>query len=212
MTIKTLLFDLDGTLIDSNELIVASFQHTFKEHLGRDYTKEEILPFIGPPLKDTMDKLDEGQSEQMMKTYREHNALHHDAYIEMYDGVYETIKSLHEFGYPMAIVTTKIEKTARKGLELTGLDEFFDVVIGLDHVSQAKPDPEPVLKGMHALNGTLETTLMVGDNSHDIHAGQNAGTKTAAVGWSAKGRDYMESLNPDYVLNHISDLIDIIKE
>ncbi|GAA0472464.1 pyrophosphatase PpaX [Alkalibacillus silvisoli] len=212
MTIKTLLFDLDGTLIDSNELIVASFQHTFKKHIGKDYTKEDILPFIGPPLKDTMNEINSEQAEQMMATYRDHNLTNHDAYIELYDGVYETIKSLHEQGYQMAIVTTKIEETARKGLELTGLDKFFDVVIGLDHVSHAKPDAEPVLKGMKALNGEPETTLMVGDNSHDIHSGQNAGTKTAGVGWSAKGREFMESLNPDYVLNHMSDLFDIVEE
>ncbi|WP_188206678.1 pyrophosphatase PpaX [Alkalibacillus aidingensis] len=212
MTIKTLLFDLDGTLIDSNELIIESFKHTLQQYTDQEYQREDILKFIGPPLRDTFEQVLPDQVDEMMQTYREHNLANHDAYIQMYDGVYETIKSLHEKGIPMAIVTTKIRSTAIKGLELTGLDEFFDVVIGLDDVNQAKPDPEPVLKGMKALDGEAETTLMIGDNSHDVHAGQHAGTKTAGVSWSAKGREFIEWLEPDYVLEHISDLLKIVEE
>lgn len=212
MSIRTILFDLDGTLIDTNELIVESFKHTFKAHLDKEYTREDILQFIGPPLRDSFEKVNPDQVEEMVKTYREHNLSNHDLYVKSYDGVFETIQALHEKGYQMAIVTTKIRETALKGLELTHLDQFFDVVIGLDDVSNAKPDPEPVLKGMDALGGSPETTIMIGDNSHDIHAGQNAGTKTAGVAWSAKGKDFIESLNPDYVLNHISDLLEIVEE
>ncbi|GEL76532.1 pyrophosphatase PpaX [Tenuibacillus multivorans] len=212
MSIRTILFDLDGTLIDTNELIVESFKHTIREHLGEEYKREDILPFMGSPLRDMLEKVKPDEVEDMMKTYRTHNLANHDLFVKSFDGVFETIKALHEKGIPMAIVTTKIHKTALKGLALTELDQFFDVVIGLDDVSQAKPDPEPVLKGIRALNGDPGTTLMIGDNSHDIHAGQNAGTKTAGVAWSAKGRDFIESLEPDYVLNHISDLLDIVEE
>ncbi|MDQ0159623.1 pyrophosphatase PpaX [Alkalibacillus salilacus] len=211
MTIKTLLFDLDGTLIDSNDLIVESFRYTLKKHTDRDYSRDEILPFIGPPLRDTMEKIDPNQVDELMTTYREHNLSNHDAYIKMYDGVYEAIRELHEDGYPMAIVTTKIQSSAQKGLELTGLDEFFDVIIGLDNVEEAKPSADPVLRGMRALNGEAASTIMIGDNSHDIEAGQNAGVKTAAVGWAAKGHDYVQSFNPDYILDDMSDLLDIVK-
>ncbi|MET3682950.1 pyrophosphatase PpaX [Alkalibacillus flavidus] len=211
MTVKTLLFDLDGTLIDSNDLIVESFRYTLKKHTGRDYERDDILPFIGPPLGDTLQTIDPNQVDEMMATYREHNLSNHDAYIKMYDGVYDVIRQLHEDGYPMAIVTTKIQSSARKGLELTGLDQFFDVVIGLDDVEAAKPSADPVLRGMRALGGEIESTLMVGDNSHDIEAGQNAGVQTAAVGWSAKGRDYVASFKPDYILDDMADLLDIVK-
>ncbi|MFD2638973.1 pyrophosphatase PpaX [Piscibacillus salipiscarius] len=212
MSIRTILFDLDGTLIDTNELIVESFKHTFKEHLNKDYSREDILQFIGPPLRDSFEKVKPDEVEEMVTTYRKHNLSNHDLYVKSYDGVFETIQALHEKGYQMAIVTTKIRETALKGLELTHLDQFFDVVIGLDDVENAKPDPEPVLKGMKALEGNPESTIMIGDNSHDIHAGQNAGTKTAGVAWSAKGKDFIESLNPDYVLDHISDLLKIVEE
>ncbi|PKR78013.1 pyrophosphatase PpaX [Halalkalibacillus sediminis] len=212
MTIKTLLFDLDGTLIDTNELIAQSYEYTIEKHTDKQYTREEVLQFIGPPLQDAMQEIDPTQVDEMMATYREHNLAHHDSFVKMYEGVYETIRSLHEKGVPMAIVTTKLRRTALKGLEVTGLDQFFDVVIGLDDVSNAKPDPEPVLKGMNAIDGSPETTIMIGDNSHDIHAGKNAGTQTAGVAWSAKGKDFMESLEPDFLLNHISDLVELVGE
>ncbi|SEQ24080.1 pyrophosphatase PpaX [Piscibacillus halophilus] len=212
MSIRTILFDLDGTLIDTNELIIESFKHTFKEHLNEDYSREDILQFMGPPLRDSFEKVNPNGVEDMVATYRKHNLANHDLYVKSYDGVFETIQALHEKGYQMAIVTTKIRETALKGLELTHLDQFFDVVIGLDDVQNAKPDPEPVLKGMKALGGEPETTIMIGDNSHDIHAGQNAEMKTAGVAWSAKGKEFMEALNPDYILDHISDLLTIVEE
>ncbi|TFB24349.1 pyrophosphatase PpaX [Filobacillus milosensis] len=212
MSVRTILFDLDGTLIDTNELIVESFKHTFREHLNEDYSTEDILQFMGPPLRDSFEKVNPDEVDEMVQTYRKHNLANHDLFVTSYDGVFETIQQLHEKGYKMAIVTTKIRETALKGLALTHLDQFFDVVIGLDDVNHAKPDPEPVLKGMKALGGKPESTIMIGDNSHDIHSGKNAGTKTAGVAWSAKGKDFIESLEPDYVLDHISDLLKIVEE
>ncbi|SRR5690554_4543220 len=211
MTIKTILFDLDGTLIDTNELIIESFKHTLGQYVDREFSREEIISFIGPPLKDTFEKILPEKIEEMMATYREHNLAHHDAYVEIYDGVFETVKALHEDGYAMAIVTTKLREPAIKGLKLTNLYQFFDVIVGLDDVKHAKPDPEPVLKAMNALGGEPESTIMVGDNMHDVYAGKNAGMKTAGVAWSAKGRDFIASLEPDYILEHMSDLRTIVK-
>ncbi|MGM0524050.1 MAG: pyrophosphatase PpaX [Bacillota bacterium] len=211
MMINTLLFDLDGTLIDTNALIIASFAHTLKKHTGKDYTKEEILPFIGPPLIESLTSVDATQAEAMMDTYREHNIGEHETYVKAYPTVVDTIKRLHELGYKMAIVTTKMTDTAKLGLEITGLAPYFDVVIGLNEVEHAKPHPEPVLKALDALGETPMHALMVGDNSHDIEAGQNAGTKTAGVAWTIKGRDFLESFKPDYMLEELKDLLTILE-
>ncbi|WP_017472438.1 pyrophosphatase PpaX [Amphibacillus jilinensis] len=211
MAIKTLLFDLDGTLIDTNELIIASFHHTFKKHTDHNYSKEEILPFIGPPLIDTMKHVNPERAQEMMDTYREHNLANHDAYVKAYPTVVETIKILHQQGYKLGIVTTKITATAKLGLEITGLAPYFDVVIGLDEVEHAKPHPEPVIKALHALDRTPVDTIMIGDNYHDIEAGQNAGTKTAGVSWTIKGRESLVKLKPDYMLEHMSDLLTILE-
>lgn len=209
--INTLLFDLDGTLIDTNALIIASFKHTLKKHTGKDYTKEEILPFIGPPLIESLTSVDPTQAEAMMDTYREHNIGEHETYVKAYPTVVDTIKRLHELGYKLAIVTTKMTDTARLGLEITGLAPYFDVVIGLNEVDHAKPHPEPVLKALDALGETPMHALMVGDNSHDIEAGQNAGTKTAGVAWTIKGKDFLASFKPDYMLEELKDLLAILE-
>lgn len=209
--INTLLFDLDGTLIDTNALIIASFTHTLKKHTGKDYTKEEILPFIGPPLIESLTSVDPSQAEAMMDTYREHNIDEHETYVKAYPTVVDTIKRLHELGYKLAIVTTKMTDTARLGLEITGLAPYFDVVVGLNEVDHAKPHPEPVLKALDALGETPMHALMVGDNSHDIEAGQNAGTKTAGVAWTIKGKDFLASFKPDYMLEELKDLLAILE-
>lgn len=206
----TLLFDLDGTLINTNELIIASFLHTLDKYRPNQYTRETVLPFIGPPLQDTFQGIDAVNWEEMVEEYRSHNLTNHDSLITDYPGVYEGIKQLHEQGYKLAIVTTKKNQTAHRGLKLKGLDAFFDVVIGLDDVTRAKPDPEPIRKALDALNSTAEEAIMVGDNSHDILAGKNAGVTSVAVGWALKGEEYLSAYQPDHIVQTMDDLLDIV--
>ncbi|PLT32556.1 pyrophosphatase PpaX [Bacillus sp. V5-8f] len=208
--ITTLLFDLDGTLINTNDLIIASFTATLSHYYPDKYTREDILPFIGPPLHDTFYSIDPERVDEMIARYREHNIQNHDVMVTQYEGVYETIKALHELGYKLGIVTTKKRDVVLKGLKLSRLDEFFEVIVCLDDVEKAKPDPEPVLKALDALDSSPTEAIMVGDNYHDILAGKNAGTQTAGVAWTVKGRDYLEEFAPDYILDHMSDLITVI--
>ncbi|MRH42007.1 pyrophosphatase PpaX [Aquibacillus halophilus] len=210
MTIRTILFDLDGTLIDTNELIIASFVHTLQQYSDKEYLREEILDFIGPPLVDTFEKIDPILAEQMKKTYVTHNLHHHDSFVVAYPTVIDTISKLKELGYQLGIVTTKINSTAWKGLKVTGMDSMFDVLIGFDDVTHAKPHPEPIIKALKELDAQASTTLMVGDNYHDIEAGKNAGTKTAGVSWSIKGKETLEAYQPDYMLEEMSDLLKIL--
>ncbi|ASK62741.1 pyrophosphatase PpaX [Virgibacillus phasianinus] len=208
MKIHTILFDLDGTLIDTNELIITSFLHTF-EHFKIPITREETLPFIGPTLKDTFDAVDPAKSAEMIQVYREHNLHHHDNYVEAYPYVVETLRQLKENDVRLGIVTTKMHEGATRGLKLVGLEELFDTVITLDDVTHAKPHPEPIIKAMNELGSDASSTLMVGDNTHDIEAGQNAGVKTAGVAWSIKGKETLQSLNPTYILEDMRDLFSI---
>lgn len=207
MSIRTILFDLDGTLINTNELIVASFNYTFDKY-GLTFTEEEIMSFNGPPLKETFKKIDQARKKAMLQTYREHNLLHHDDYVTMYPNVMETIKQLKDKQVKLGIVTTKMKKGAMMGLDLTNLTPFFDSIITFDDIVHAKPHPEPVLKGMEQLQGKAESTLMVGDNFHDIEAGKRAGVRTAGVAWADKGREYLEAYNPTYMLE---DMLDVLK-
>jgi pyrophosphatase PpaX len=212
MKVDTLLFDLDGTLIDTNELIFSSFSHTLEKYYPGKYKREDFIAFIGPPLYDSFATINEEKVEEMMDVYRAHNHEYHDTLVKEFTGVYETIKLLHEKGYKLGIVTSKIRSTVNKGLVLTKLDPFFDVVVTLDDVEQAKPHPEPVEMALKQLNSKPETAIMIGDNSHDVESGQKAGTLTAGVAWSVKGREYLEGYKPDYILDHMSDLLKVLGE
>ncbi|WP_082233395.1 pyrophosphatase PpaX [Halobacillus massiliensis] len=209
MSINTILFDLDGTLIDTNELIISSFTHTLKNHADRPYTREEIIQFIGEPLKDSLASVNENEVEEMIETYRKHNIANHENYVKAYDGVLETIRTLKEQNYQLGIVTTKMRQTVEIGMKMTELEGLFDTIVTLDDVVHAKPHPEPVMKALRSLNAPASKALMVGDNTHDIESGKNAGTKTAGVAWTLKGRNVLDELKPDYMLTNMRELLQI---
>ncbi|MGG0719959.1 pyrophosphatase PpaX [Robertmurraya massiliosenegalensis] len=208
--ITTLLFDLDGTLIDTNELIIQSFLHTLEQYYPGAYKREDVLPFMGPTLTETFAAMNEEKVEEMTNVYRTFNLANHDSLVTEFEGVKETVAKLKEEGFKLGIVTTKRLAVVEKGLALTKLDPYFEVIVAIDHVSKAKPDPEPVLKALEQLDSTPEEAIMVGDNFHDIVGGKNAGTKTAGVAWSLKGKDFLEQYDPDYMLENMHDLLEIV--
>jgi pyrophosphatase PpaX len=208
--INTVLFDLDGTLIDTNELIISSFLHTLEHYYPNRYKREDVLPFLGPTLRETFEPMDPTKVDEMIATYRKYNLAHHDTFVTEFPTVLETVKILKERGYKVGIVTTKLSDVVMKGLKLTKLDSYFDVIVALDHVEKAKPDPEPIFNALKQLGSQPEEAIMVGDNYHDILAGKNAGTKTAGVAWTIKGRDYLEKFDPDYILEEMADLLKIL--
>lgn len=212
MKINTVLFDLDGTLINTNDLIIESFLHTLNLYYPNQYGRDDVLPFLGPTLHETFVKMDPMRVDEMISTYRTFNHDHHDRLVTQFETVYETVQALHEKGFKLGIVTTKIRNTVNMGLELTGLGKFFETVVTLDDVKNAKPHPEPVLLALEKLNASPEEAIMVGDNYHDIDAGKAAGTKTAGVAWTIKGAAYLEGFQPDYMLNKMSDLLSVLGE
>lgn len=212
MKINTILFDLDGTLVNTNELIIASFEHTLNKYYPNQYSREDILPFMGPTLEETFSQVDKDRVPELIATYRKFNREHHDEYVKEFETVYETVEALKKKNYKMGIVTSKIRYMVDMGIEIARLGDFWDVVVAADDVTNAKPHPEPIEKALSVLHSKPEEALMVGDNYHDIEGGRNAGVKTVAVAWSAKGRDFLESYSPDYVLEKMSDLLEVLGE
>jgi pyrophosphatase PpaX len=156
--------------------------------------------------------MDPNRVEEMVLDYRTYNLANHDALVKEFVGVMETIETLKIKGYKLGIVTTKREDVAFKGLRLMKLDSYFDVMIAYDHVKKVKPDPEPIFLALEKLGSKPEEALMVGDNFHDVLAGKNAGTKTAGVAWSIKGREYLAKYEPDFMLENMTDLLRILGE
>lgn len=210
MKLDTLLFDLDGTLIDTNELIITSFLHTFDHFHPGEFKREDVLKFIGPPLIDSFSTVNPERAEEMVKVYREHNIKNHDSFVTAFEGVVDTIKTLHDNDFKLGIVTTKLRQTVNMGLDLTGLTDYFDVVVTLDDVKHAKPDPEPIHMALNQLDSSVDRAIMVGDNHHDIEAGKNAGTLTAGVAWTIKGKSHLEQFDPDFMLEQMSDILPIV--
>jgi pyrophosphatase PpaX len=209
--ITTLLFDFDGTLLDTNELIVQTFLSVLGEHFPGQYGREDVLHFIGPSLEQTFTKIAPGRVDELSDQYRRLNRTLHDELVSEYDGVTETLRTLKSRGLKMAIVSTKREETILHGLQLMGAHDIFDALVALDHVQNPKPHPEPLELALRLLDADQEGALMIGDNSHDIEGGKNAGVRTAGVAWAAKGEAFLAAYEPDFMLNHISDLLELTK-
>ncbi|QKE74187.1 pyrophosphatase PpaX [Arthrobacter citreus] len=210
MKINTILFDLDGTLINTNELIIASFLHTLNKFYPDQYKREHVIPFMGPTLTESFSTVDEGRVDELISEYRRFNMEMHDEFVEEYETVYETIETLYRLGYKIGIVTTKARNVVEMGLSYGRLKQFFDIVVTIDDVQNAKPHPEPIQLALKKLNSIPEESLMVGDNYHDIEGGKNAGTKTAGVAWSLKGKEFLATYKPDFMLEKMSEILSIL--
>jgi pyrophosphatase PpaX len=212
--IDTILFDLDGTLIDTNEVIIASFKATFKRHFpDLVLSKEKIGTFIGPTLQQTFGEYtdDINLVNEMIKSYREFYVVIEVGNFEIYPNVKETLIKLDKLGYNLAIVTSKFKEAAWPSFTFYGLENIIKVFIALDHVDKPKPDKEPVLKALAHFPNHKEA-IMIGDNQGDILSGQNAGIYSAGVSWSFKGPDHLKEVNPDFMLENIEDIFRVIKE
>ena len=209
--ITTLLFDFDGTLLDTNELIIQTFLSVLGKRFPGRFTREDVLHFIGPSLKQTFNQIDEDLTEELILEYRAWNIEMHDQMVVEFDGVSETLRLLKSRGIKMAIVSTKKHDVILRGIKFMGIEDIFEIVIALDDVVNPKPNPEPILLALERLDAKPEEALMVGDNSHDIEGGQNAFVRTAGVAWTAKGEAYLATFKPTYMLQHISELLEIVE-
>lgn len=206
MRLETILFDMDGTLIDTNELIMESFKHTFSEY-GLSYTRDEMIAFNGPPLIDTFQAIRPDKAQEMVEIFRKHNRAFHTAYVKAFPYVREVVQKLQVKKIAMAVVSSKMESSIRLGLRDAGLLDLFTTFVGVDDISHAKPHPESIDKAIALLDAKKASTLMIGDNYHDIEAGQKAGVRTAGVSWSMKGKAFLEQYQPTFMLDDMRDLL-----
>jgi len=204
----TVLFDLDGTLIDSIELILNSARYAF-EKLDRECPPDsEWTAGIGIPLFTMFGRYAKDAADQaaLIAAYREYQLANHDRLIRCYDDVVDTVAMLSASGHELGIVTSKSEALAMRGLAHVGLARFMDTVVGCDSSTRHKPDPEPVQIALHRLDCAPENAVFVGDSVHDIPAGNAAGVTTLAATWGAFKKADLEPGEPDFYLEHISEL------
>jgi pyrophosphatase PpaX len=210
--IQTVLFDLDGTLIDSIRLILDSYHHTLATHGIPPRTDDHWLRGVGTPLsvqfaewRDDLEKL-----EAMVATYREYNLAHHDRMVTVYPGVAAALGAIRAAGRRTGLVTSKNRQGAVRGLTLVRLEAMMDVLVCADEVTNPKPHPEPVEKAVALLGADPGTTVYVGDSIHDMVSGRAAGVRTAAALWGPFGREHLELASPDYWLETPADLVRLL--
>jgi len=202
------LFDLDGTLIDSIDLILGSMRYAFAKCRAPLPTDAEWLTGVGTPLRNMFERYtsDDAEIERLISAYREHQFANHDDLVSCYDDVPATVAELTEAGHPLAVVTSKTEALARRGLDRVGLLGFFETVIGCDSCARHKPHPEPVLTALDRLGYRADEAAFVGDSVHDVEAGNAAGVLTIAALWGPFSREQLAAASPGRYLERIVEL------
>ena len=181
--IRGILFDLDGTIIDTEELILASARHATEVVLGQALPDEVLRHNIGVPLRAQMGEYAPDHVDELLAAYRAHNDRVHDELIREFPGTEAALEALRVAGYPMGIVTSKSRPVACRGIDYFGLGRFFDFVVGYEDTTIHKPEAEPVLEGVRRLGIPVELCMYVGDSPHDMAAGIAAGALTCAALW-----------------------------
>ncbi|MEK4463581.1 MULTISPECIES: pyrophosphatase PpaX [Paenibacillus] len=211
--IECVLFDLDGTIVDTNELIISSFMYALKDNGLAPLTREEIIPHMGTTLQQQMRVFSglEDVNGTLEKSYRSYNNEHHDELVRSFPLVKETIEELSRRGIKLGIVTTKIRPTTIKTLERFDLLKYMNTIVTVNDVTEPKPHPEPVLTAVHNLGVDPRKTLMIGDSAVDIQSAKAAGVYAAGVSWSLKGEDTLRKYDPDFIIHNMKDIIEIME-
>jgi pyrophosphatase PpaX len=222
---RAVLFDLDGTLIDTTGLILSCFDHSWQTVCGRTHSRQALLGTFGIPLYEAMRWLVAASNdstaqadqdsdrarlvEQLVLEYRAFNVANHDQLAKPFDGVEAVVTELRARGYLIGVVTSKSRQLAKRGLNLCSLDGLIDEAVFLEDSDRHKPDPQPIQVALERLGAQADRAAYVGDSPHDIAAGRAAGVRTVAALWGPASRADLESAQPDWLAENVDSLLDI---
>jgi len=209
---KAVLFDLDGTLLDTKEIILRTLKDFYCEYLNTTPpTDEELIKrYIGPPLKVSFAGLiPDYLINAAIDEYRRLNNKYHDDYIKAFQKAQITLKKLKKKNIKTGVVSSKVHSLVKHGLFLTGLLEYIDVIIGVDDCDEHKPAAKPLLKAISHLNVSNKQAIYVGDHPNDIQAAKNAKITSVAVTYS----DFLKEIlaeQPDFIIDHLDQVLDLV--
>ena len=212
MKIKGVLFDLDGTLVNTTPLILESFRHTFKQFGMVVPSDSELVAGFGLPMRTAVTAyMPDEMADEFCDAYRAYQRTRHDELIEGIDGVAETLSALKRSGIKMAVVTSKKRPAAIRDLGCYDLVKYFDIIIACDDCAENKPLPGPSMMALKRLGLTGVDCLAVGDSPYDLQSARAAGCQTAAVRYTSFDWNFiLNEGKPDYVLNKMTDLLTLI--
>ncbi len=214
MSLELIIFDLDGTIVDTCDDITKAINHCLRKHKISEFTRNEVKSLIGEGVRKFIEKVLEKRNlsrdflfpllDCFVSYYSEHIADHS----KPYPGVIETLEKLN--GIKKAIISNKLTELTVKTLEATRLKKYFDFIAGNDYFPEQKPSALPILKTMEYFQAMKERTIIVGDSNIDIEAGKAAGIKTIAVTYGYRQKELLR--NADFMIDKFEDLLKLIKE
>jgi pyrophosphatase PpaX len=206
------LFDFDGTLVDTTDLIYQSMRHATGEVLGREISRDVLMANVGQPLPRQMELLSAEHAEALLDSYRLHNEANHDALIREFPGVEESLARLKAAGVRVGVVTSKRRFSVDMALKnFPGLGDVVDQWVTMEDTTEHKPRPEPLLKGLELLgNVPREQAAYVGDSPFDVAAAKAAGVESVAVSWGAFSEDALRAAEPDHLAPDLDAAVDVL--
>jgi len=206
---EPVIFDLDGTVVDTVRLITASFRHASRVVLGHELPDDVLLANVGQPLMTQMRIIDAARAQELYDAYREHNHRVHDEMIARYDGIEAALGRLKAAQRRLAIVTSKSAETTAMAFRAVGLREYFDTVVTASDTEAHKPSPEPIVLALERLGASPERAVYVGDAPVDVAAGKAARVATVAVLWGAFSPAALAAAGPDFTVATPAALADL---
>lgn len=203
---RAVLFDVDGTLIDTAELIADSLEYACRRHLGRTHPRELYLSLIGKPAIVQMEILGGDKAPEMMDTAVAYYEVHHQEE-RTFPGALDTLAQLVEVGIRLALVTSKTRLELNPTLERVPLQQYVRVIITADLTTRPKPYPDPVFLALQTLQIGAHEVLFIGDSPYDLQAGRAAGVRTGAATWGPHSRETLEAEQPDYVFQSFREIV-----
>ena len=213
--INTVLFDFDGTLVNTNDVIIASWQHTYMHYLGREESLEKITACFGEPLLLTMERefpeVDPRESAGLYRNFQKENA---DELVKIFPGIKELLESLKTDGFRMGVVTSRTRESAQRYMDMFGIGDYFEEMVSCDDTDIHKPNPEPILLCLKKMGITAEEALMVGDSPFDIKCANNAKVKSVLVDWriTGCGESPIADAVEDYTIAEPAELMEVLKK
>lgn len=184
--INTILWDFDGTLVDTNQLIIESWQHTYRHYLGYEKPEEVIIRYFGEPLLITLAReFPNVDPEESSAIYRSYQKGISEDFIKTVPGIADAIKKFNELGLKQCIVTSRSGESTLRYLDIFGLRDCFDGIVSCDDTDKHKPEPEPILLALEKMGVNAGEAIMIGDGPFDIKCANNAGVRSVLVGWRA---------------------------
>ena len=207
MRFPIVLFDLDGTIVDSGWIILASYRHATTTVLGRDYPDEVLLARVGAgDLEEQMREFDVERSDELARAYREFYAPLHSE-LQAFPGMLELLRRLDEEGRTLGIVSAKRHDIVQLALDALGFGDTLDIVVGSDEAPRGKPHPDQIRLALNRLGADPDQTAYVGDAPFDVAAAKAAGVYAVGVTWGGiHTRERMEGEGPDVVVDTAEEL------